>query len=105
MCSPGYTCAPLPTLGDSGKAWPGTDWGGTVASMADREGWTAGDVTGMIANPFYAITIDEGLCLPHEPMISEDDWVKANAKLISELGPEACLRNLLAVLKGNYPRA
>jgi hypothetical protein len=104
MCSPGYTCAPLPTLGYSGKAWPRTDWGGTVTSMADREGWTAGDVTGMIANPFYAITIDEGLCLPHEPMISEDEWIKANAKLISELGPEPYLRNLLSVLKGNYPR-
>jgi hypothetical protein len=28
----------------------------------------------MIASLFYAITIDEGLCLPHEPMISEDEW-------------------------------
>jgi hypothetical protein len=37
-------------------------------------------------------------------MISEDDWIKANAKLISELGPEPYLRNLLSVLKGNYPR-
>jgi hypothetical protein len=72
--------------------------------MADREDWTAGDVPSMIANPFYAITIDEGLCLHHEPMISEDEWVKANAKLISELGPEPYLRHLLSVLKGNYPR-
>ena len=30
----------------------------------------------MIANPFYAINIDEGLAVPHEPLISEDDWVK-----------------------------
>lgn len=37
---------------------------GTVASMADHDDWTAGDVTSMIANPFYAITIDEGLCMP-----------------------------------------
>ena len=42
--------------------------------------------------------------MPHEPLISEDDWVKANVTLISELGPEPYLRNLLSVLKGNYPR-
>jgi hypothetical protein len=72
--------------------------------MADHDNWTPGDVTGMIANPFYAITIDKGLTLPHEPMISEDDWIKANVELISELGPELYLRNLLSVLKGNYPR-
>jgi hypothetical protein len=75
----------------------------TVASMAGRDEWTPGDVASMIANPFYAITIDEGLTLPHEPMISEDDWIKANVDLIKELGPEAYLRNLLSVLKGNYP--
>jgi hypothetical protein len=42
---------------------------------------------------------------PHEPLISEDDWVKANVGLIGELGPEAYLRNLLSILKGNYPRS
>lgn len=75
-----------------------------VAAMADRDDWTPGDITDMIANPFYAITIDEGLTMPHEPMISEDDWIKANVNLINELGPEPYLRNLLSVLKGNYPR-
>jgi len=54
----------------------------------------------VIANPFYAITIDDGLTLPHEPMISEDDWIEANVNLISELGPKAYLRNLLSILKG-----
>jgi len=72
--------------------------------MADDHSWTSGDITGMIANPFYAITIDEGLTLPHEPMISEDDWIEANVNLINELGPEPYLRNLLSVLKGNHPR-
>jgi hypothetical protein len=72
--------------------------------MTDRDDWTPGDITGMIANPFYAITIDEGLTMPHEPMIREDDWIKANINLISELGPEPYLRNLLSVLKGRYPR-
>lgn len=37
-------------------------------------------------------------------MMSEDDWIEANVKLINELGLKAYLRNLLSVLKGNYPR-
>jgi hypothetical protein len=69
-----------------------------------NEEWTPADVTAMIANPFYAIEIDEDLAIPHEPMISEDGWVKANVQLINELGSEAYLRNLLSILKGNYPR-
>jgi len=71
--------------------------------MSDDAEWTPGDITGMIANPFYAINIDEGLAMPHEPLISEDDWITANVSLIEELGAEAYLRNLLSVLKGNYP--
>lgn len=43
--------------------------------------------------------------MPHEPLISEDDWIRANVGLIKELGPEAYLRNLLSILKGNYPRS
>ena len=77
---------------------------GYGGDMADQEDWALGDVARMVANPFYAINIDEGLALPHEPLISEDDWVKANVGLIEELGPEAYLRNLLSILKGNYPR-
>jgi hypothetical protein len=38
----------------------------------------------MIANPSYAVTIDEGLAVPHEPLISEDNWVEANVRLIEE---------------------
>ena len=72
--------------------------------MSDDNEWTPGDVTSMIANPFYAINIDEGLAVPHEPLISEDDWVEANVRLIEELGAKPYLRNLLSVLKGNYPR-
>ena len=77
---------------------------GYGGGMADQEDRTPGDVASMVANPFYAINIDEGLALPHEPLISEDDWVRANVGLIEELGPEAYLRNLLSILKGNYPR-
>jgi len=78
---------------------------GYGGGMADQEDWTPGDVASMVANPFYAVNIDEGLALPHEPLISEDDWVRANVGLIEELGPEAYLRNLLSILKGNYPRS
>jgi hypothetical protein len=38
--------------------------------MANQEDWTPGDVASMVANPFYAINIDKGLALPHEPLIS-----------------------------------
>ncbi len=71
---------------------------------ADEGEWSPDDIAGMIANPFYAINIDDGLALPHEPLISEDDRAKANVSLINELGAEAYLRNLLSILKGNYPR-
>ncbi len=62
---------------------------GYGGGMADHEDWAPGDVAAMVANPFYAINFDEGLALPHEPLISEDDWVRANVGLIEELGPEA----------------
>ncbi|MCW3817720.1 recombinase family protein [Micromonospora sp. DR5-3] len=66
--------------------------------------WTPGDVAAMIGNPFYAVNIDPDLAVAHNPIISEEEWVAANARLIDDLGPEPYLRNLLAVLKGTYPR-
>jgi hypothetical protein len=45
--------------------------------------------------------IDEGLAVPHELLISEDNWIEANVRLTEELGAEPYLRNLLSVLKGN----
>jgi hypothetical protein len=78
---------------------------GYGGGMADQQDWTPGDVASMVANPFYAINLDEGLALPHEPLISEDDWVRANVGLIEELGADAYLRHLLSILKGNYPRS
>ena len=70
---------------------------------ADGE-WTPGDVAAMIGNPFYAVNIDLDLAVAHDLIISEEEWVAANARLIDELGPEPYLRNLLAVLKGAHPR-
>lgn len=58
----------------------------------------------MIANPFYAIEFDPVLAARYDPIISEDQWVAANVHLITELGPEPYLRNLLAILKGHPHR-
>ena len=60
---------------------------GYGGGMADQEDWTPGDVASMVANPFYAINIDEGLALPHEPLISEDDWIRANVGPDRGTGP------------------
>lgn len=50
-------------------------------------------------NPFYAINIDKSLVDEHEPLISEEDWVKTNAKLIKEIGEEDWLYRLLDALR------
>ena len=65
--------------------------------------WAPADISAMIANPFYAIEFDPALVIRHDPIISEDQWVAANAQLITELGPKPYLRNLLAILKGHQP--
>jgi hypothetical protein len=63
---------------------------------------TEDDVRRMLLNPFYAIEIAPILAEPHDKMVSEDQWVAANAKLIQEIGAEAWLRGLLTVLKGDF---
>ena len=56
------------------------------------------DVTRMLINPFYAIQIDRTFAMPHKPLVSEQDWIAANVRLIDEMGPEKWLRVLLATL-------
>lgn len=53
--------------------------------------WTSEDVRKVLANPMY--------CLSTPPVISEGQWIEANARLIRELGPEAYLRQLLDTMK------
>jgi hypothetical protein len=65
----------------------------------------AGEVAAILGNPFYAIQIDPVLAEPHEPLVDEETWIGANVRSIEELGPEAYLRNLLSVLKGNSPKS
>ncbi|WP_254705538.1 hypothetical protein [Streptomyces vilmorinianum] len=56
----------------------------------------------MMINPFNAIEIDPSLAVPHEPVVSEDEWVQVGVRLIEEHGAELALRALLRTLKGDY---
>jgi hypothetical protein len=57
------------------------------------------DLKEILANPYYAIVITKALSEEHEPLVSEEDWIKANAKLIEEIGAEEWLRRLLDTLR------
>jgi len=63
---------------------------------------TADDVKRILANPFYCIEIHKSLCEPHEPTISEEDWIKASVVTIKDIGAEEFLKELIENLKGNY---
>jgi hypothetical protein len=63
------------------------------------------DVTAMLINPFYAVSIDPDLAAPHEPIISTERWIEVNERLIDEIGSGQWLRRLLMVLEGDYARA
>ncbi|ONI53609.1 MULTISPECIES: hypothetical protein [Streptomyces] len=71
-------------------------WGGEDGK------WTPELVMGTMLNPFSAIQIHPSLAAPHEPLISEDDWVRAVQMQIEEQGTEHVLRLLLHMLKGDY---
>jgi hypothetical protein len=66
--------------------------------------WSEGDVSRILSNPFYAITFDPSLFIDHEPIISKEQWVQANVRMIEQMGAEAYVRQLLEILEGNYPR-
>ena len=67
----------------------------------DDQSLNENDVKNIFANPFYAITVNKLFTDEHELNISEEDWVKVNAKLISEIGAEEWLHRLLEVLKNS----
>jgi len=67
----------------------------------DDEPINENDVKKIFANPFYAITVSKVFTDEHEQSISEEDWVKVNAKLITEIGAEEWLHRLLEVLKNS----
>jgi len=61
--------------------------------------WTAEDVRRIIINPFYAINIADSLFGDHPPMVSREEWVAANARLIDEFGQKEWLELLLDTLE------
>jgi hypothetical protein len=63
------------------------------------------DTKEMFANPFYAVNISPSLITEHEPMVSKEQWIKVNAKLIDELGKEEWLKRLLSVLETGGPKS
>jgi hypothetical protein len=77
---------------------------GSVAESVYGDGshWTPSDVVRVLTNPIYAIEIDPALAFPHEPLISEEEWIAASLRFIGEVGPEAFLRTLLDILKGGW---
>ena len=50
--------------------------------MGKREEWTEGDVRRFLTNPFYCLTADPLLAHPHEPLVSEAQWIDAAVKMI-----------------------
>ncbi|MFC9390530.1 hypothetical protein [Streptomyces venezuelae] len=64
--------------------------------------WTPEAVMGMMINPFNAVEIHPSLAVPHEPLVSEDEWVRGAVRMIEQDGPELAMRALLKSLKGDY---
>lgn len=61
------------------------------------------DLQQICSNPFYCLPqIAEIFVQQHEPLITEENWISANVKLIEEIGSEKWLALLLDNLKGNY---
>jgi hypothetical protein len=57
-----------------------------------------------IISPYTAILFSPRLKGEHEPLISREQWINANVKLMKELGTSAWLWQLLAVLETGGPR-
>lgn len=55
----------------------------------------------LFINPYYAITMAPVLATEHEPMVSEEQWIKVNLELMEQMGNEAWLKQLLTTLKTN----
>ncbi len=67
--------------------------------------WNKYDASGMLINPFYAISISPDLVGEHEAIVPRQRWIETNQRLIDELGTEEWLRRLLAVLEGDFPKS
>jgi hypothetical protein len=58
------------------------------------------NVDDLVRNPFYAIEVDLQWAEPHDPIVTEESWIRANVRDIETMGPEAYLHRLLWTLKG-----
>jgi hypothetical protein len=61
------------------------------------------DAINMLINPYYAVNISSDLAGEHEPLVTQDQWIEANLRLLDEIGSRKWLEQLLAVLQGYYP--
>ena len=59
----------------------------------------------LLVNPYYAINFSPNLAGKHEPITTKELWVKANLKLMDQLGREEWLKQLLNVLESGEPRS
>jgi hypothetical protein len=53
--------------------------------------WSEDSVARTIIKPNY--------CLTDTPIVTEEKWIEANAKLVQKMGIEPCLATLLSVLR------
>jgi hypothetical protein len=67
--------------------------------------WQPGEVAAIVANPFYAINIHPSLARSHVRALSESDWVRANARAISEFRAKRWLEQLLDSLQQPHTTA
>jgi hypothetical protein len=65
--------------------------------------WTEDDVAAVVVNPFYAVNFEANLCLEHPTLVSKEEWVRANLRLMEELGTERWLYRLLEILETGGP--
>ncbi|MEV4224857.1 hypothetical protein [Nonomuraea sp. NPDC049725] len=68
----------------------------------DGGSWTPEMVAGVMINPFNAVQLDPALTARHDPLVSEEEWVKVNLRVIEQHGAEFFLYALLRILKGEY---
>jgi len=57
----------------------------------------------LLINPYYVINISPNLVDKHEPLTTKESWVKANIRLMDEMGKEEWLKQLLHVLETGEP--
>jgi len=61
------------------------------------------DLIRILIDPYYAINVAPDIAVDYQPIISKIDWIKANRRLIDELGADKWLVYLLSILEGEYP--